>query len=915
MPRPAPLHPSPRPRRRGLRLVAALLAFAVPALASAAVKPTAARSAEIAGWLPAEPAPIGRPASDRAAWTALAERLPLREILAEADRLANTAPPAATDALYLEFSRTGSRTGYEAVYNSRRDRLTTFAWAEALDGRGRYIAALQRDIDAILDEKAWTLPAHDASLANFNGRVVEVDLGAAMRGWSLATAAGWLGDSLGAARLARVQAEIRRRITVPYLNAIRNGPVGGMWWVHTNSNWNAVCHAGVVGAALAAATDRAERAEVLAAAEANLPYFIAGFTDDGYCTEGVGYWSYGFGHHVLLGEAVAAATAGRLRLVAGGKQERIAAYPVGMAVLPRVYPAFSDNSPAVQPAAWVAPLARRQLDGGTAPARLPAAGWAEIARDQLYISAVRAWTPSLPAAALPPEPELRHWFPGAQVLVTRAADDFGAAIKGGHNDELHNHNDLGSFVVALGQTALLVDPGSEVYTARTFGAQRYDSKVLNSYGHPVPVVAGQLQSTGAAYAARVLATDWSRDRDRLLLDLKGGYAVPALRRLEREFLCRRGAAEGFVITDDFEFSSPETFGTALVTFAPWRAVDATTLEVGTGAARLRIRIEAEGGAVAVRAETIEENLPGGAKPTRLGIDFTQPLVRGTIRLTVMRAEPLLPVAAAAPAPAGPARLGNLSTLAASQPGEGGLIVGFSLGGTGRRQVLLRAVGPGLAPFGVAGALRDPALVVRAAAGAEVARNDDWASALGTTFARTGAFPLSAGSADAALVAELPSGSYTAQVEGAGGTGGTALVELYDAGGDGPRLVNLSTRGPVGPNAPLTLGLAVGAGAPRWFLLRGIGPGLAPFGVATALADPQLAVFRGDTAIARNDDWSASHWTRELAAAGATVNAFALPENSADAGLLVQLPPGNYTVQVGAKGGASGTVLAEAYELP
>ena len=883
--------------------------------APAAVKPAAARIAEISGWLPAAPAPVGRPASDRAGWDAVAARVPLREIIAEADRLVNTAPPAVTDALYLEYSRTGSRTGYENVYNSRRDRLTTFAWAEALDGRGRYLAAVQREVDAILDEKAWTLPAHDASLNNFNGRVVEVDLGAAMRGWSMATVAGWLGDSLGAVRLARLQTEIRRRVSDPYLNAIRNGPVGGMWWVHTNSNWNAVCHAGVVGATLAAVADRAVRAEVVASAEANLPYFVSGFTEDGYCTEGIGYWSYGFGHHVLLGETVSAATGGRLQLVKGAKLERVAAYPVGMAILPRVYPAFSDNSTTVQPANWVAPLARRLLDGGTAAARLPAMGWAEVARDQLYISAVRVWTPSVAAPALPPQPELRHWFPGAQVLIARAGDDFGAAIKGGNNDELHNHNDLGSFVIALGATALLVDPGSEVYTARTFSAQRYDSKVLNSFGHPVPVVAGQLQSTGAAYAAKVLVTDWTRDRDRLLLDLKGGYAVPSLRRLEREFLCRRGVAEGFVITDEFDFASPESFGTALVTFAPWRAIDASTLEVGAGASRLRVRIEAEGGPIAVRAETIEETLPGGAKPTRLGLDFTQPVARGKIRLSITRAEPLLTAEAASLAAPTPAKLGNLSTLNATQPGEGGLIAGFSLAGAGRKQVLLRAVGPGIGQFGVTSTLRDPVLILRAANGAEVTRNDNWPAAIGPSFGRVGAFPLASGSADAAVLAELSPGSYTAQIESTDGTAGDTLVELYDAGAEGPRLVNLSTRGTVSPGAPLTLGLSVGAGAPRWFLLRGVGPGLTPFGITTALVDPQLIVFRDGTTVARNDDWSASHWTSELAAAAATVQAFALPENSTDAALIVQLPPGNYTFQIAGKGAATGTVLGEAYELP
>ena len=56
-------------------------------------------------------------------------------------------------------------------------------------------------------------------------------------------------------------------------------------------------------------------------------------------------------------------------------------------------------------------------------------------------------------------------------------------MKGGHNAEQHNHNDVGSFIVALGHSTPLVDPGAEVYTGRTFSRRRYDSNVLNSFGH------------------------------------------------------------------------------------------------------------------------------------------------------------------------------------------------------------------------------------------------------------------------------------------------------------------------------------------------------------------------------------------------------------------------------------------------
>src|ERR1019366_1830240 len=97
---------------------------------------------------------------------------------------------------------------------------------------------------------------------------------------------------------------------------------------------------------------------------------------------------------------------------------------------------------------------------------------------------------------------VRSFFPGGGVLIARTAPDaqppFAVCLKGGNNDEPHNHNDVGSFSVVAGNEMVVCDPGGEVYTKRTFGPHRYESKVLSSFGHAVPVIGGQLQRTGAA---------------------------------------------------------------------------------------------------------------------------------------------------------------------------------------------------------------------------------------------------------------------------------------------------------------------------------------------------------------------------------------------------------------------------------
>jgi hypothetical protein len=125
------------------------------------------------------------------------------------------------------------------------------------------------------------------------------------------------------------------------------------------------------------------------------------------------------------------------------------------------------------------------------------------------------------------------------------------------------------------------------------------------------------------------------------------------------------------------------------------------------------------------------------------------------------------------------RLVNISARNRVGTGDDILIAGFTISGTGTKPLLIRGVGPGLAQFGVAGVLVDPRLDVFDSNGVRVAENDNWAVSLGSSFATVSAFNLPAGSRDAALIATLPPGSYTAQVRGADGGSGDAIIEVYE----------------------------------------------------------------------------------------------------------------------------------------
>jgi hypothetical protein len=236
-------------------------------------------------------------------------------------------------------------------------------------------------------------------------------------------------------------------------------------------------------------------------------------------------------------------------------------------------------------------------------------------------------------------------------------------------------------------------------------------------------------------------------------------------------------------------------------------------------------------------------------------------------------------------------------------------------------MLIRAIGPSLTEFGVAGALADPQLQLFSGS-AVLTANDNWANpesgdssaTIAATFAASGAFALRADSLDAAVVRLINGGSYTAQVTGATSTG-IALAEIYDtAPATGARLVNVSARAQVGTGSGILIaGFTVSGNVPKQILIRGIGPTLAQFNVGGVLANPRLDLYRGTTLLQGNDDWGG---TAALANAFAQVGAFSLSGGtSRDAAILVTLPPGSYTAQVSGVGNSTGVALVEVYEVP
>jgi hypothetical protein len=595
------------------------------------------RVQEIAAMLPPHVTGFGQPITNRAAWNDALTRFPeLHDIVRKAARDAKTPMPKQPDSLYLEFSRDGNRSHWQAVAGSRRDRVAIFTLAECVENKGRFIAPLEQTIAALCAERTWVLPAHDGKLKNFNGQTVDIELGSSMLAVDLAEADYLLGDRLSPVTRNLIHENLERRIFAPYRDS-ESGKRPEFWWMHLENNWNAVCLNGVTSAALATLDSPEDRAWFIAVAEKNIGHYLhGGFTPDGYCVEGLGYWGYGFGNFTLLAENIREATGGKIDWMAWPQVAQPALFGVRSEIQDGVYTSIADCDPDEKPSPPLMNFICRRfgLD-------LPAWRTAKLSgtlQEKMATAFMPSDLPQIPTESDFAELPWRTWFPDSGVLICRpgpkAATPFAVAIKGGNNGVNHGHNDSGSFSVVVGTNMVICDPGGEIYTERTFSPHRYDSKVLNSYGHAVPIVAGQLQRTGLAARAVLLSTNFTAAADAISFDLCSAYPVTDLQKLERSFVYQRGPSPSLEVRDEVAFSAPEKFESVLITWGRIRRTSKNELEISDGGSTVRVSIDTQGRPFHLRHKTIHENTENKRKPVHLGIVLDSPVSSAVVALRI-----------------------------------------------------------------------------------------------------------------------------------------------------------------------------------------------------------------------------------------------------------------------------------------
>ena len=596
-----------------------------------------ARVAEIRKVISDKPMGFGRPVSDREAWGKLADVEPFKSAASRAEKYLKDPVVAMPKEAYLQFVEKGSSAMHGRIAKERYRRITNLTLAEAMENKGRFIPPLEAIIRDLCTDVMWVSPYHDRKLDTYEGRTTNIDLHTGMLSWILGTSYYILGEKMSPEVKALLLENEEKRAWGP-LRAMVRGDRGKNWWLTGTNNWNAVCLGGVVGSHLAMVESKDDRAFMVAVGEKYIQNFLAGFPPDGYCTEGVGYWNYGFSHFLGLAEAIWQSTDGQVDLFRLERAPQAATFGARFEISDGVYPAFADCSVGSKPNAKIMWFASRRYGMGLKfwekQGRLPGFG-------SLYFRAMYSFPTSaddVPPADKPMDTAgLRSWFPDGGILLGRPKPHseaaMGVALKGGHNAEHHNHNDVGGFVCVVSGESLVIDPGAEFYGEFTFSSRRYESNVMNSFGHSVPVVAGKLQRPGRQAAAKVLRTDFSDDADTLALDLKACYDVPELEQLERTFVYSRQARGRLTVTDDIKYMSPEAFETAILTFADFEKDGANAFRLIGSMVGLRAQVDTGGVPFEITTSKVEGRYRTGKLPTRIAIRIEEPVAKARVAVT------------------------------------------------------------------------------------------------------------------------------------------------------------------------------------------------------------------------------------------------------------------------------------------
>lgn len=477
-----------------------------------------------------------------------------KKLMGRAKQAAGKEIPVLPASLYREFSINGNRTNFQTLYFERRERLITLSLGELCEGKGNYIAGIIDLIWAICEETSWVIPAHnvakDHSLLSkplpdvFDDHIVSIDLFSAATGATLAWVLYLIGDKIDTEIpdiiRERMGYELNRRIIKPFLTFTMR------WITEFVNNWAPWIVANVLSVTALTVKDTAVREAVVKRSLEFLDIFTESYDDDGGCDEGAGYWVAAGAAWFDALEQLYDMTGGDIDIFGHEFTRKVGEYIMNMNIGGRRYVTFAD-----------AHFELHSFDLGvvyrfgkrTGSERLMnfAAGCLDnetvISEGNLNFFMYRLIKNLMqhvePSAGY--QPPKTAYYDGMQLGVMRGGHIF-TAFKGGHNNESHNHNDVGNFIVYFDGEPWLIDVGVGTYTRDTFNENRYKIWTMQSGWHNLPEIGGHTQHNGGEYKAG----EFVFDEDQMIASVS--YAGAYEKGTDIKTCTREWALDGDILT-------------------------------------------------------------------------------------------------------------------------------------------------------------------------------------------------------------------------------------------------------------------------------------------------------------------------------------------------------------------------------
>jgi len=450
-----------------------------------------------------------------------------------AEKAMKTEIPILKASVYKQFAYTGNRTEYQGPYYSRRNMLTELIFAELLEKKKRFTEKILDLVWLILEESTWVIPAHNkngSSLLYEFDDVSYVDLFSASTAAVLALSYVFFKEDMNDGLTddmfsKRLEYEIENRILLPFEKYAKN------WWYighipgHKLNNWNPWIHSNILFI-LAIFEKNEQRKEKLC--DDMLSYtdnFLDTYGPDGGCDEGPSYWGAAGASYFDFLDLLYKASDGKIDKLSEKLVYNMGDYIRKMYIGGGYFVNFADCGPKPKnlDAVLIYRFAKRtgnklMMDFACSFDQTNRISYSHPQRS-LYNMIEKSECKQ--SSYKPNKEEIME---DTQVYVFRNDTHF-IAIKGGHNREAHNHNDIGHFVLFEEDTPLLIDAGSDTYSKKTFSDERYTLWNMQSSFHNLPEISGYMQLFGIEYRASDVSYD--KNSKCLSMQLKNAYPKEA----------------------------------------------------------------------------------------------------------------------------------------------------------------------------------------------------------------------------------------------------------------------------------------------------------------------------------------------------------------------------------------------------